>query len=173
MLDAQPVDQYRVDEFRGAEFAQTLVERQTQHPINPFSRQQLKLVTQARQSGWRRGRRKKLSRLRLENNHATGQPQFDSTITQARQDSLVAPVNTVKVANGGDAAPMPGAQIVEASNQLHNALLAHKVADYNHTQPRTTGNTPRQNNSHRPTVEKTDDYPLQLLLTSLRCGRNP
>jgi hypothetical protein len=29
---------------------------------------------------------------------------------------------------------------VETSNQLHNALLAHKVVDYNHTQPRTTGN---------------------------------
>jgi hypothetical protein len=30
---------------------------------------------------------------------------------------------------------MLGAQVVEASNQLHNALLAHKVVDYNHTRP--------------------------------------
>jgi hypothetical protein len=36
---------------------------------------------------------------------------------------------------------MLGAQIVEASNQLHNALLAHKVVDYNHTRRPTTGNT--------------------------------
>ncbi|CAI8812544.1 hypothetical protein EMIT0P253_230071 [Pseudomonas sp. IT-P253] len=53
----------------------------------------------------------------------------------------MATVNTVKVANSGDTAPMLGAQIVEASNQLHNALLAHKVVDYNHTRRPTTGNT--------------------------------
>jgi len=71
----------------------------------------------------------------------------------------VATVNTVKVANSGDTAPMLGAQIVEASNQLHNTLLAHKVADYNHTQPWTTGNSPRQNVSSRPSARKTDDCP--------------
>ncbi|WP_191623741.1 hypothetical protein [Pseudomonas fluorescens] len=53
-------------------------------------------------------------------------------------------VNTVKVANSGDTAPMLGAQVVEASNQLHNALLAHKVVDYNHTRRPTTGNTVTQ-----------------------------
>jgi len=53
-------------------------------------------------------------------------------------------VNTVKVANSGDAAPMLRAQVVETSNQLHNALLAHKVVDYNHTRPRTTGNSAGQ-----------------------------
>jgi hypothetical protein len=58
----------------------------------------------------------------------------------------VATVYTVKVANSGDAAPMLGAQIVEASNQLHNALLAHKVVDYNHTRRPTTGNTATQSN---------------------------
>jgi hypothetical protein len=41
---------------------------------------------------------------------------------------------------------MLGAQIVEASNQLHNALLAHKVVDYNHTRRPTTGNTVTQSN---------------------------
>jgi hypothetical protein len=39
---------------------------------------------------------------------------------------------------------MLGAQVVETSNQLHNALLAHKVVDYNHTLPRTTGNSAGQ-----------------------------
>ncbi|WP_201195098.1 hypothetical protein [Pseudomonas fluorescens] len=53
-------------------------------------------------------------------------------------------VNTVKVANSGDTSPMPGAQVVEASNQLHNALLAHKVVDYNHTRRPTTGSTVTQ-----------------------------
>jgi hypothetical protein len=56
----------------------------------------------------------------------------------------VATVNTVKVANSGDAAPMLGAQVVETSNQLHNALLAHKVVDYNHTRPWVTGNSAGQ-----------------------------
>jgi hypothetical protein len=55
---------------------------------------------------------------------------------------------------------MLGAQIVEASNQLHNALLAHKVADYNHTPPSTTGDTSRQNttigvNRQKPTIDPT------------------
>ncbi|SOB54410.1 hypothetical protein PLUA15_500078 [Pseudomonas lundensis] len=61
-------------------------------------------------------------------------------------------VYTVKVANSGDTAPMLGPQIVKASNQLHNALLAHKVADYNHTQPATTGNSAR----HLGQTPKTD-----------------
>jgi hypothetical protein len=34
-----------------------------------------------------------------------------------------------------------GAQVVKTSNQLHNALLAHKVADYNHTRALTTGSS--------------------------------
>jgi hypothetical protein len=69
----------------------------------------------------------------------------------------VTTVNTVEVANSGDAAPMLGAQIVKASNQLHNALLAHKVADYNHTPPSTTGDTSGQTatitvNRQKPTI---------------------
>jgi hypothetical protein len=53
----------------------------------------------------------------------------------------VATVDTVKVANSGDTAPVLGAQVVKASNQLHNALLDHKVADYNHTRALTTGSS--------------------------------
>jgi len=36
-----------------------------------------------------------------------------------------------------------GAQVVKTSNQLHNALLAHKVADYNHTRAPVTGSSAR------------------------------
>jgi hypothetical protein len=55
---------------------------------------------------------------------------------------------------------MLGAQILKASNQLHNALLAHKVADYNHTPPSTTGDTVRQSatigvNRQKPTTDPT------------------
>lgn len=50
-------------------------------------------------------------------------------------------VNAVEIANSGDTAPMLGPQVVKTSNQLHNALLAHKVADYNHTRAATTGDT--------------------------------
>ncbi|MCS5515646.1 hypothetical protein NWF32_11270 [Pseudomonas qingdaonensis] len=50
-------------------------------------------------------------------------------------------VNTVEVADSGNTAPMLGAKVVKASNQLHNALLAHKVVDYNHTRAPTTGSS--------------------------------
>ncbi len=76
------------------------------------------------------------ARLRLEDHHASRQAKRLPTLTQARQDCLVATVNPVEVANGGDTAPVLGAQVVKTSNQLHNALLAHKVADYNHTRRR-------------------------------------
>jgi len=33
-------------------------------------------------------------------------------------------VNPVEIADGGDAAPMPGPQVMKTSNQLHTALLA-------------------------------------------------
>jgi hypothetical protein len=146
VLHAEAVNQNGIDELTGAELAQALVEGQAQDPVDPFGGQQLKLVAQACQSGRRSVRREKLSRLRLENHHAAGHAQLERTLTQPRQDSLVATVYTVKVANSGDTAPMLGAQIVEASNQLHNALLAHKVVDYNHTRRPTTGNTVSQSN---------------------------
>jgi hypothetical protein len=144
MLHAQAIHQNGVDELAGTELAQTLIEGQAQDPVNAFGGKQLQFVTQARQAGRCRIRREKLTRLRLENHHATGHAQFQRTLTQSRQDSLVTTVYTVKVANSGDTAPMLGAQIVEASNQLHNALLAHKVVDYNHTRRPTTGNTVSQ-----------------------------
>jgi len=62
--------------------------------------------------------------LRLEDHYAAGQPQFGRTLAQPRQDGLMPPVHAVEIADGGDAAPMPGSQIVKASNQLHTALLA-------------------------------------------------
>jgi hypothetical protein len=144
MLNAKAIDQNLVDELGGTEFSQTLVEGQAQHQVNALARQQFQLVTQTRQTSRGSLGGKKLTRLWFENHHAAGQAQLHRSLTQARQDSLVATVNTVKVANSGDTAPMLGAQILEASNQLHNALLAHKVADYNHTRPGTTGNSPRQ-----------------------------
>lgn len=144
VLDAKTVDQNGIDELTGTELAQALVESQAQNTVDAFGSQQLQLVPQAGQTGRRGVRSEELSRLRLENHHAAGHAQLERTLTQSRQDSLVAAVYTVKVANSGDTAPMPGAQIVEASNQLHNALLAHKVVDYNHTRRPTTGNTVTQ-----------------------------
>jgi hypothetical protein len=146
VLNTEAVHHNGIDEFAGAEFAQAMVKRQAQDPVDAFASQQLQLVTQAGQTGRCGVRSEKLSRLRLENHHAAGHAQLERTLTQPRQDSLVATVNTVKVANSGDTAPMLGAQIVEASNQLHNALLAHKVVDYNHTRRPTTGNTVSQSN---------------------------
>jgi hypothetical protein len=160
VLHAKPVYQDGVDELGGAQLAQTLVKRQAEHQVNPFGGQQIKLVAQTCQPGRSGLGGKELARLRFENHHATGQAQLNGTLTQSRQDSLVTTVNTVEIANGGDAAPMLGAQILKASNQLHNALLAHKVADYNHTPPSTTGDTVRQSatigvNRQKPTTDPT------------------
>ncbi len=44
---------------------------------------------------------------------------------------------------------MLGAQVVEASNQLHNALLLIKWSDYNHTRRSTTGNTVTQDRADK------------------------
>ncbi len=156
MLHTQAIDQNGVDELGGAELAQALIEGQAQNPVHPFGGQQLQLVAQARQTGRRRVRGEKLTRLWFENHHAAGYTQLKRTLTQPGQDSLVTTVNTVKVANSGDTAPMLGAQIVEASNQLHNALLAHKVVDYNHTRRPTTGNTVTQSDR----TDKTDARPM-------------
>ncbi|MNE06788.1 hypothetical protein D3C80_993880 [compost metagenome] len=141
VLDAQAVDQDGVDELGGAELAQALVERQAQHPVDACGGQQGDLVAQAGQARGRGVGGKVLTRLWLENHHAAGHAQLVRSLTQARQDCLVAAVNTVEVANSGDTAPVLGAQVVEASNQLHNALLAHKVVDYNHTRALTTGSS--------------------------------
>ncbi|CRM96524.1 hypothetical protein [Pseudomonas sp. 22 E 5] len=144
MLHAQAINQDAVDELGGAQALQTLVEGQAEDTVHALFCQQLQLVPQAGQAGRRGLGGKVFPRLWLENHHAAGHAQLDRAFAQPSQDSLVATVNTVKVANSGDAAPMLGAQVVETSNQLHNALLAHKVVDYNHTRPRTTGNSAGQ-----------------------------
>jgi hypothetical protein len=59
---------------------------------------------------------------------------------------------------------MLGAQVVETSNQLHNALLAHKVVDYNHTQPWATGNSAGQ----MIRIEKTAGL-LLIVISSAPC----
>jgi hypothetical protein len=126
VLDAETVDQNGIDEFTGTELAQPVVEGQAQDPVDTFVGQQLQFVPQPGQTGRGRVRGEELSRLWFENHHAAGHAQLDSALTQPRQDSLVATVNTVKVANSGDTAPMLGAQVVEASNQLHTRFLLIK-----------------------------------------------
>ena len=163
MLHTKTVHQDGIDELGGAEFAQALVEGQAQDPVDTLGGQQLELVAQARQT--RRGgvRSKEFAGLRLENHHAAGYTQLQRTLAQSGQDSLVTTVNTVKVANGGDATPMPGAQVVKASNQLHNALLAHKVVDYNHTRRPTTGNSTTQ-------IDRTDKTLIHDAPTGATCA---
>src|SRR5690606_12051508 len=67
-----------------------------------------------------------LARLRLEDHHTGWHLQLGGALAQAHQDCLMAAMNAVEVANGGDAAPMLGPQIVEASYQLHSTLLGSK-----------------------------------------------
>src|SRR5471032_2240800 len=70
MLHAQTVYQNRIDEFAGAEFAQALVERQAQDPVDPFVGQQLQFVPQPGQTGRGRVWGEEFPRLRLKNHHA-------------------------------------------------------------------------------------------------------
>ena len=72
-------------------------------------------------------------------------------VTRLAQQFPVTTVNPVEVANGGDTAPVLGAQVVKTSNQLHNALLAHKVADYNHTRAPVTGSSAQGRRGMRKT----------------------
>jgi hypothetical protein len=144
VLYAETIDEDTINELGGTETLQTLVESQAEDSVHTFFSQQLQFVPQAGQTCRRRFRGEIFPRLWLKNHHAARYVQLDRTLAQPGQDSLVATVNTVKVANSGDAAPMFRAQVVETSNQLHNALLAHKVVDYNHTRPRTTGNSAGQ-----------------------------
>ena len=75
-------------------------------------------------SSWSSRAHRVLARLRLENHHAAGQAKLGSTFAQALQNGLMPPVNPVEIADGGDATPMPGSQVMKTSNQLHTALLA-------------------------------------------------
>src|SRR5690606_31830035 len=65
--------------------------------------------------------------------------QFDGPLAQAGQNGLVTTVPTIEIADGGNASPGQGLQIMEASDQLHSALLAHKVVDYTHRRLSATG----------------------------------
>ena len=121
---AKAFNQCGVDELGRAELAQPTIERQAQHQIDALLAQQLQLFTQAGEPRRRLVRRKVLTWLRLEDHHAARQPQLGRTFAQARQDGLMPPVHAVEIADGGDAAPMPGAQVVKTSKQLHTALLA-------------------------------------------------
>ncbi|MNN58230.1 hypothetical protein D3C81_1732690 [compost metagenome] len=109
---AQPFHQHRMDELRGAELAQAAIEGQAEHPVHALAGQQLELVAQARQAHRCRIRAEVLARLRLENHHAAGQTQLSRTLAQPLENGLVAAVHAVEIADGGDAAPMPGLQVV-------------------------------------------------------------
>ena len=123
MPHAEAFNQRGVDELRGTQLSQAAIERQAQHQIDALLAQQLQLFTQAGEPRRRLVRREELTRLRLEDHHAARQPQLGRTFAQA-PGWPDAPVHAVEIADGGDAAPMSGAQVVKTSNQLHTALLA-------------------------------------------------
>ena len=123
MPDAKALDQRRMDELGGAELAQTAIEGQAQHQIDTLLVQEQEFFTKTGQPGGRLVRSKILAWLWLENNHAAGQAEIGGALAKTRQDGLVPPVNTVEIADGGDAPPMPGPQVMKTSNQLHTALL--------------------------------------------------
>src|SRR3989338_3725575 len=112
MAYIQAVDQHFLHELGSGQLAQAPVEAQAQHQVDAFGSEQGELVAQAGQA--RRGgiRGKKLARLRLENQHATGHTEFGGTLTQTRQDGLMTTMDAVEITDGGDTAPMLGPQVV-------------------------------------------------------------
>ncbi len=121
---AKPLYQRRMDELGSTQLAQASIEREAQHQVHALLSQQAQFFPQAGKPSRGLVRREELTGLRLEDHHAAGQPQFGRALAQARQDGLMPPVHSVEVADGGDAPPMPGPQVVKTSNQLHTALLA-------------------------------------------------
>jgi len=121
---AKAFNQCGVDELGRAELAQPTIEGQAQHQINSLLAQQLQFLAQPGQPCGRPIRRKVFTWLRLEDHHAARPAPLGRTFAQTRQDGLMPPVHAVEIADGGDAAPMSGAQVVKTSNQLHTALLA-------------------------------------------------
>ena len=72
MAHAQAVDQYGLDEGLGAQLAEAAVERQAEHPVDPFRGEQFELFPQAGQA-WRSAvRGEEFPRLGFEDHHAAG-----------------------------------------------------------------------------------------------------
>jgi len=123
MANPKPFDQRRMNELGSTQFTQAAIEGQAKHEVDALLVQQPELFTQTGQPGRRLVWRKILTRLRLEYHHAAWQIEFSRTLAQSRQDCLVPSMNSVEIADGGNAPPMPGPQVVKTSNQLHTALL--------------------------------------------------
>src|SRR3989338_10610270 len=112
MLHTQTFNQHTMHELSRAQLTQAAVETQAQHSINTFGSQQSQLVAQPRQARRCYIRCKKLARLRLKNQHATGHAKLGGTLTQTRQNGLMTTMVAVEIPDGGDTAPMLGPQVV-------------------------------------------------------------
>ena len=160
ILHPQAVDQHTLDELGGRQLAQAAVEGQAQHHVDAFGGQQGELVTQTGQARRSSVRTEELTRLRLEDHHATGHGQFRGTLAQARQDGLVPTMNAVEITDGDHTAPRLGLQVMKTSNQLHSTLLVHKVADYTHSRPCTTGIAIRETATRPAGQNRADGSPI-------------
>ena len=160
ILHPQAIDQHTLDELGGRQLAQAAVEGQAQHHVDAFGGQQGELVAQTGQARRSSVRAEELTRLRLEDHHAAGHGQFRGTLTQARQDGLVPTMNAVEITDGDHTAPRLGLQVMKTSNQLHSTLLVHKVADYTHSRPCTTGIAMRETATGPAGQNRADGSPI-------------
>ncbi|MCY1178461.1 hypothetical protein D9M73_188090 [compost metagenome] len=112
MLHLQPVHQHLADELVGGQLTQAAVERQAEDEIDALLAQQFELLAQAGQAHRRGVRGKELARLRLEDHHATRDAKLQRALAQTPQDRLVTKVDAVEIADGGDAAPGEGPQVM-------------------------------------------------------------
>ncbi|ABA49788.1 hypothetical protein BURPS1710b_1123 [Burkholderia pseudomallei 1710b] len=95
----QPVDERAFDERLGRLARERMVEVLDDHAVDAVLAQRLELVAQHRDARRRARRIEELARMRLERHHAHGQPARVRRRAHAREQGLVAAMDTVEVAD--------------------------------------------------------------------------
>ena len=116
---AEAGDQHLLDEGLGGEAAQGVVEGQAEHPLHPRLAQQAHLLAEAGQPRRRLVAGEELPGLRLEHHHGDRQLERGGLLAALIENRLVAAVDPIEVADGGHAAAMLVAQVVQSSDHLH------------------------------------------------------
>ena len=119
---AQPLDQHPLDEGLGGQAAQGVVERQAEHTLHPRLAEQPHLVAQAGKPRWRLVFGEELAGLWLEHHHRHRQAETSGLFATLLENRLMPAMDAIEVTDGGHAATMLVAQVVQSSNHLHGVL---------------------------------------------------
>jgi len=128
--DTQLANQQLLDKIFGTESGEGFIELQAKDPINGVMLQRLQFLAEPGQTGrWitplcrvtdKTG--KIFLRMGLEHHDQTRKAQLLRLTDQLRQDCLMPEVDTIKVPDCHDTAPMPFTQVVTTANQLHQSI---------------------------------------------------